>query len=413
MTDDRTLRDSAHRVAAHARQEEEDLRARWDATQASLWARFDAPLSRATELTRAAVASFPVRVWRRFLQRNGFLLAAGVSYQSLFAIFGATYLVFAAVGLWLGGSPDAVNRLIDVINSYLPNLIMKDGLIEPDAVRQVAADSTGTLTITSAIALGVVVWAAIGFITFTRRAIRDIFGLPYDDRNYLVLKARDLLAAALFGLALILGAVLGQVATWALSTIFHLLHWPEQSPWYSALTRLAVLIVGWAINALALAGLFRFLTGTQLAWRRVWPGSLLGGAALVVLQIGAGLLLGYSPSNPLLATFAILIGFLLWFRLAGIVILVAASWIAVATEDRGIPLSPPSEADRLREEHAALVLAAQVRLRTAREAAEAAPWYRSWSARRAVDDARNELAEVRAASPQPVAARRHEATPET
>lgn len=401
--------DPAVRAAAVARDEEEYLRARWEATQESLRLRFDGPLSRATELTRAAVGSFPVRVWRRFLQRNGFLLAAGVSYQSLFAIFGAIYLVFAAVGLWLGGSPQAVNRLIDLINSYLPNLIMEDGLIEPDAVQQVAADSTGTLTVTSAIALGVVVWAAIGFITFARRAIRDIFGLSYDNRSYLLLKARDLLAAVLFGLALILGAVLGQVATWALTTIFHLVDLPAQSFWYSALTRLAVLLVGWAINTLALASLFRFLTGTQLAWRRVWPGSLLGGAALVVLQIGAGLLLGYSPSNPLLATFAILIGFLLWFRLAGIVILVAASWIAVATEDRGIPLSPPSEEERLRKEHAALVLAAEVRLRTAREAARTAPWYRSWSTRRAVSDARHELADVKAsAPPRADVARRHE-----
>ncbi|MGB4777631.1 YihY/virulence factor BrkB family protein [Microbacterium sp.] len=389
------------RAADDARLAEETLRERWNTTQDALRERFDAPISRATELTRLAVASFPVRVWRRFLQRNGFLLAAGVSYQSLFAIFGAIYVVFAIVGLWLGGSPAAVNRLIELINSYIPNLIMEEGLIEPDAVRQVATDSASTLTITSIIALGIVIWAAIGFITFTRRAIRDIFGLPYDNRNYVLLKARDLLAAAAFGLALVAGAALGQVATWALRLVFELLQLPNESFWSHTLGRAAVLVVGWAVNSTALAALFRFLTGTQLGWRTVWPGSILGGGALVVLQVGAGLLLGYTPSNPLLATFAVLIGFLLWFRLAGIVILVAASWIAVSSADHGIPLLLPSESELLRAEHETLRIAAELRLRTAREAASTTPWYRSWGARRRVREAETELLEVEASAPLP------------
>ena len=49
-----------------------------------------------------------------------------------------------------------------------------------------------------------------------------------------------------------------------------------------------------------------------------------------MVQIGAGWLFSRGPSNPLLATFAVFIGMLLWFRLIGIIILVAAAWIAVA-----------------------------------------------------------------------------------
>ena len=57
--------------------------------------RVDAAVERATALTQRTLALFPVRVWRHFLQHNGFLLAAGVSYQALFAIFAAIYLAFA------------------------------------------------------------------------------------------------------------------------------------------------------------------------------------------------------------------------------------------------------------------------------------------------------------------------------
>ena len=66
-----------------------------DAPQRSL----SAAVARASELTERTLAAFPVRVWRHFLQNNGFLLAAGVSYQALFAIFAAIYLAFAIAGL--------------------------------------------------------------------------------------------------------------------------------------------------------------------------------------------------------------------------------------------------------------------------------------------------------------------------
>ena len=55
------------------------------------------------------MALFPVRVWRHFLVRNGFLLSAGMSYQALFAIFAAVYVVFAVAGIWLTGNEQALN----------------------------------------------------------------------------------------------------------------------------------------------------------------------------------------------------------------------------------------------------------------------------------------------------------------
>ena len=123
------------------------------------------------------------------------------------------------------------------------------------------------------------------------------------------------------------------------------------------------------------------------------------GAALTVLQLGAGLLLGYTPSNPLLATFAIFVGLLLWFKLSGIIMLVAAAWIAVASHDKDIPILLPTEAERIAAEHQALLLAAQVRLRTANEAREAAPWYRAWRADFDVREAEDELERVEASAP--------------
>lgn len=359
--------------------------------------RFDQPLERATAITRRTLEWFPIRVWRHFLQHNGFLLAAGISYQSLFAIFGVIYLAFAAVGAWLGGSSDAIRALIDIINSYIPDLISDSGLVKPEQVRSVASGSTGLLTVTGVVAAVVVVWTAIGFVTYTRRAVRDTFGLPFDRRNYLLLKARDLLAAALFGLALLVGAGLGSITTGAVDLLFQLVGWDDYGAWSAVLTRAVSLVVAFGLNTLALASLFRFLTGASLRWQRIWPGALLGAAAIVVLQLGAGFLLVYTPANPLLATFAVFIGFLLWFRLNGIVLLVSAAWIAVAAADRFENIE--SEADARAIERAALVIAARVRVREAERAAAEAPWYARRSARRRVVQAEAALREAERNAP--------------
>lgn len=393
---------SPPRAAEAARAEEETLRERWEARQSALRERLDAPLSAATEITRKTLALFPVRVWRHFLQHNGFLLAAGVSYQALFAFFAVIYVAFAAVGVWLGGSPGAVQALIDVINGYIPGLIAPHGgLITTDQAMAIATESTGVLAVTGLIALATAMWTAIGFVTFTRRAVRDIFGLPFDSRSYLLLKARDLVASLAFGIALILGFSITVTGTAAIGWVFSLLGWSEALGLYRIGAGLASVIVSIGLFSGALALLFRFLTGTSLHWRRIWPGALLGGAAITVLQLGAGLLLRYTPSNPLLATFAIFIGLLLWFRAMGVIILVASAWIAVSARDEDEPLTPVSEAERLREEHAALLLAAQVRLRTARIAHDTAPWYRRPRTGRALREAQSELAEVQAATPPP------------
>jgi membrane protein len=350
--------------------------------ESALRRRFDEPLERATLLTRRTLASFPIRVWRHFLQHNGFLLAAGISYQALFAILGALYLAFAAVGVWLGGSPAAIRALIATVNRYIPELISDTGLVKPEQVEAVASDAGRLLTVTGLVAAAVVVWTATGFVTYTRRAVRDTFGLPFDRRNYLMLKARDLLAAVLFGVALLVGATLGTITTGAVDLVLTAVGIERHSVWTDLVARLSSPVVAFGINTLALAGLVRFLTGTSLRWRRIWPGALLGAAAMVVLQVAAGFLFVYTPTNPLLATFAIFIGFLLWFRLNGIVILVSAAWIAVAAGDRDVELV--SAAEQRATELSAVALAARVELREARAAAAHAPWWRRWSARRRV-----------------------------
>nr|WP_249404208.1 YihY/virulence factor BrkB family protein [Microbacterium sp. CFBP 13617] len=371
------------------------MRDRLEAAQSAVRSRLDQPIARAARIARW----FPIRVWRHFLQHNGFLLAAGMSYQGIFAVFSALYLAFAGVGIWLGGSKSAIDGLIGIINSYIPGIISKNGLVDREQVESVAQESGRLLTITGIVAVVVVVWTAIGFVTFTRRAVRDTFGLPFDMRNYVLLKARDFVASILFGLALLVGALLGSVTTGAVDLVFGFIGWDRETLGWSVGARVVSLLVAFAVNTVALAALFRFLTGTTLTWRRAWPGALVGATGMVLLQVGAGFLVVYSPTNPLLGTFAVLIGFLLWFRLIGIVILVSAAWIAVAAGDRDVPLRSPE--DRRAMEQAALVIAAQVGVREAERTLALTRWPWRWRAKRALSAAEKTLARAEADVPAP------------
>ncbi|WP_231637185.1 YihY/virulence factor BrkB family protein [Microbacterium sp. No. 7] len=369
---------------------------------AALRERLEPPLERAVAITQATLAWFPVRVWRHFLQHNGFLLAAGVSYQGLFAVFAAIYVAFAVVGLWLGGSPDAVRGLAGIINDYIPYLIEMDGepgLIDLIDLQKIATDSTSVLAVTGVVALGAALWTAIGFVTFARRAVRDIFALPFDDRSYVLLKARDLLAALVFGLALIVGSALITLGTYSLTAVFTMLDWNTNSSLFNGSVRVASVVVSFAINASSLGALFWFLTGTSPPWRIIWPGALIGGAGVTVLQLATGLLLSYTPANPLLATFTVFVGLMLWFRVIGVVMLMSASWIAVTANDARIPLQEKSPEEELYERHQALLLAAQVRVQEAQDAHAASGWPRRWRTRRALHRAQADLAELEASAP--------------
>jgi membrane protein len=357
---------------------------------------FEEPIARVTSLTQDTLALFPTRVWRRFLAGNGFLLSSGMSYQALFAVFAAVYIVFAVAGLWLVGSPDTMDALIRLINTYVPGLIGADGVIPEADLRAIATSSTSVLTITGVVALGVLVWTAIGWLSYSRLAVRAIFGLPKDRRNYVLLKARDFVVSLAIGLALFVAAVVSVASTAALDWIFSLLG-DTLHEWSTVLVTGVGLVAVFVIDTGALMVLFRFLADARLTFRRMFGGSMLGGAALVGLQVLGSQLLGGATRNPLLSTFVVFIAMLLWFRLTSVVSLVSAAWIAVAAEDRHEALYEPTPEERAALEHDALVLSAHVRLREATAELEAAGWWRRPAARWRRNAAQAELDALNAA----------------
>lgn len=222
-----------------------------------------------------------------------------------------------------------------------------------------------------------------------------MFGLSRDTTNYVLQKIRDLGLALVFGVLFVLSALLTIVSTQTLTLLLDLLGLSSDSFWNSVVTRASGLVVSVALNIVTLGAMFRVMSRVAIPWRNLFFGVLLGALVMAALSVLGGLLLGGTYRNPLLATFTVFIGLLLWFDLMSRVILLSASWIAVGMFDRG--LSPravtPAQAAAEREaaEYRARVLVARAEAEQATQELEHARWIGRLAAQRRVGRAEQQL----------------------
>jgi membrane protein len=337
-------------------------------------------IAKGMALVKRIQATRPVRVFRHFSDLRGNLLAAGMSYQSLFAIFAAIWLVFAAAGLWLTSNEGLLRALIDIVNQAVPGLIGEGGAISEEALTRISV----TLGWTGIIAAVGLLATAIGWLASTREAVRTMFQVGNDSTNFVVQKLRDLGLAFGFGVMLVAAALVSLVSTSLLSGLFDLFGVTDDSFAVTATVQIVSFLVVVALNAVALGAMYRVLSHLAIPWGRLLIGALMGSVALAILSTLSGLVLGGASRNPLAASFAVILGLLIWFNLVCKVILICASWIAVGMEDRGVSaerLTPEQQAAaRAAKEHVARLVLAEADVEKAEAAATSA---RRWGRRRA------------------------------
>ncbi|RUR01376.1 YihY/virulence factor BrkB family protein [Labedella endophytica] len=359
-------------------------------------------VQRITSLVERVMKLKPVRVLTRFTERDGDLLSAGMSFQSVFAVFAAIFVGFAIAGLWLRSSPDVLDAVVDIINGYVPGLIGgsdDDGIISRDALA-----SASVINWAGAIALVGLLWTAIGWLGFMRQAVRAIFGAPPITRLFVLQKAIDLGLAFGFGVLLIAGGLASVVSTAALDWVVGILNLDENSVPVVAGVRAVSLVISVLVNIVALSLMFRVLSSIPIPPRFLLLGAGMGSIALAALSVVSGLILGGAGRNPLLATFAVFIGLLLWFAIVWRVVLLCAAWIAVSLDDRGVVVTHYTPEQQERREREARRIVAAAALEAARADLDGAtgPIGR-FRARRALQRAEDEDAAARVAEKEPIA----------
>ena len=383
--------------------EREQFAGRFDEIADPLRDRLRGPVRKVNRWWQWVTRLKPYRVWIQFSYNDGNLRTAGMSYQSLFAIFAALWVGFSVAGVWLTTNSNVMDELVRIINDAIPGLIATDngqsGVVSEDALRSLST----TFGWTSIIAVVGLLWTAIAWLYYTRQAVRAMFDLERDSRNYALQKVTDLGLSILFGLLLVVSAVVTVVTTEALTSFLDFIG--IQSDSFG--THLSGYVIGIAVsislNFVTLAAMYRVLSRVVIPWRSLAVGSLIGAVSLSALSALSGLIIGGAGKNPLLATFAVFVGLLLWFNFICRIILLAAAWIAVGMFDRGLDprkLSPEQVAyERAVAQREARLLIARTRLQDERAHAASARWLAKWFANRRVRDAADELRRIEAEPP--------------
>jgi membrane protein len=320
----------------------------------------------------------PVRVVIHYSESRGPILASGLAFQGLFAVFGGLWVGFSIAGFVIARNLGLRSSLIDVLAQTIPGLISTSGaggggttgIIDPDTLL-----SAGVFGWTGALALVILLFAALNWLAAARDATRSLFTLPHSETNFLLLKVKDFGLALGFGALLLVSAGLSVVGTLALDTV---LQWVgiRDTTLSTFLGRTITLTVMFALDAFALGMLYRVLGGVKIPLAPLRQGALIGALALGVLKVVGGSLLGGASNNPLLTGFAVLLGLLIWLNFACQVILIAAAWIAVGVRDDGLVLDEKVAAERL-EQARQLVAASEPQ-----SSRDDRPWYRRMFGRR-------------------------------
>lgn len=296
-------------------------------------------MERVKELWRRWQASRGGRALKRYSDRGGSVLCGGMAYTALFSLFAALTIGFTVFSTVLGGNAALRDEALAQVEQWVPGLIDtgSGGLITPEQLVL-----SGGLSLTSVVAVVVLLWSATGVMGALRVAVRSMFDLPDDDINPVVARLLQLagfvLLLAGMLVAAAVGVAVGAAAPWLLDTIG-----------LGGASRVAVrglgLLVGVVVDALVVAGVVRWVAGVRVPRRELLTIALVVGATTGLLRwAGSSLVMGSAAQNALLAGFAVLVSVLVLVNVVARVLLLACAWAAEANGagvDTGRTVSPP------------------------------------------------------------------------
>jgi membrane protein len=288
-----------------------------------------------------------VRVWMRYGRDRGPILASGMAYQALFAVFAGLWVAFSVVGLVLSGDVGLRSTVLDFLADIVPWLVddgSGNGAIDPKAF-----DEGLGFSLSGIVAFGGLLFTALGWLGTARGSVRTLFDLPPLSTNAVLLKLIELGLGLAFAVLLLIAAALSFAGTTATEGVLDWLGIDARSVVGLVLSRTVTLVVAVLVYAVALAGLYRVLARVKVPARILRHGVLLGAIGIAALTVAGGLLLGGAQSNPLIGTFAVVAGLLIYYNFVSQVILIAATWMAVDVDDEGIVLDEKVFEQRLEE----------------------------------------------------------------
>ncbi|WP_395110982.1 YihY/virulence factor BrkB family protein [Actinomadura sp. SCN-SB] len=302
------------------------------------WGKARSSRKSGTALLRSSRRRWPwldhlVRAYRRYQDKRGDRLAAALTCYGFLSFFPLLALAYALLGYLVGVSDEARRLFVEAVGSLLP------GLSEQLEVERIARSKTAA----GLIGLAGLLFTGLGCVQVLREALHDIWDRPRPEGNFLMARLWDGAVLAFLGATLITGMA---VTTLTTSVSHSVLEWLGLDGVTGAGAALRLLSLGMAIffDAVVFLVLFSRLSGTGAPWRTIFHGALAGALGFELLKQLAALLLGNTTRNPVYASFAVLVGLMIWINLVSRFLLLVAAWTATrrAVLEADVPDDAPA-----------------------------------------------------------------------
>ncbi|MCU0264491.1 MAG: YihY/virulence factor BrkB family protein [Actinomycetia bacterium] len=266
---------------------------------------------------RSPVVDRLVRSIDRYVDAEGNLLAAGVTYYGFLALFPLVAVAYGLVSLLAALVPALRDDVDEAVADYLPESVDVDSL------------TTAGLTV-GVVGLGLLLYAGIRWLGGLRRSLVLLRGgSPRATlwwRGLLV----DAVALVLLGGVLLVSVLVTVLVSAATSVVDRLLG-------TDSVLSVGLITVGGAAVALLTSWAFYLallgaLSGTRVPRRRLLGGALLGALGFEVLKQVLTLVVAAASRNVVYGVFATTVGLLVWISYASRWTLLVAAWTATSPQ---------------------------------------------------------------------------------
>ncbi|HET8795743.1 MAG TPA: YihY/virulence factor BrkB family protein [Arthrobacter sp.] len=270
----------------------------------------------------------PMRAFQIYTRRHGPLMAAGISYNMFFAVAAMLVAGFSIMGLVVVGNRELQELVVRGVDRQVPNLIDTGdgGLATPEEL----FDTGGALSLTLIISTATMLFTALRWIGSLREGMRGVFDLLPLQGNPVLTKLKDLGTLVILAVAMVVTFAVGVVANTVLDTLLDLLNLGVMA---GVLTRVAGLLVMLLLDMVVAVIMFRLASGVRMPRIPMLQAALLAAIGSTLLRTFSTQLLGSAGNNPLLASFAVILGLFVWFFLLSQVYLYATAWGVIGTAD--------------------------------------------------------------------------------
>ena len=269
--------------------------------------------ARPGEIPRKGWLDILKRTITEFSADNVSLVAAGVAFYGLLAIFPAITALMAITGLLY--EPQQLVEVLGGITAIVPPDV---STIILDQATAVASSQEGGLTLGLILGLGLALWSASAGVD----ALVTGINVAYDEeetRGFVRRKGTILLLT----IGLIVGVIVAAALMIALPVVLQFVAWSptlEAALGWLKFIPLALLVL------MGLAVLYRYSPDRAAAkWRWLTPGTLIAGALWLVASIGFSVYVqNFASYNETFGSIAGVIVLLMWMWISAVVILLGA-----------------------------------------------------------------------------------------